>query len=119
MESMTNAKLMRIFVSSTDKFKHEPLYEVIIFAAKRFGLAGATVLKGVMGYGASSPVTSVKFFELSEKLPMVIEIVDTEEKIARFSEIVLSYFEKVRYGGMVTVEDAKIVMYKKGGRPAL
>lgn len=114
MEPMTDAKVMRIFISSTDKLGHEPLYEVLVFAAKRFGLAGATVLRGVMGFGASSPVTSVKWFEISEKLPLVIEFVDTNEKITRFSEEVVSYFNQVRYGGMVTIEDAKIVLYKKG-----
>lgn len=114
MEPMTNAKVMRIFVSSTDKYRHEPLYEVIVYAAKRFGLAGATVLRGVMGFGASSPVTTVKLFELSEKLPLVIEIVDTNEKIEQFSVVVKSYFDQVRYGGMVTIEDARIVLYKKG-----
>jgi PII-like signaling protein len=114
MEPLTNAKVMRIFVSSTDKYKHEPMYEAIVYAAKRFGLAGATVLKGVMGYGASSNVTTVKLFELSEKLPLVIEIVDTTEKIERFSEIVKSFFDEVRYGGLVTIEDARIILYKKG-----
>ena len=81
METGKEAKLMRIFVSSTDKFRHSPLYEVIVYAAKRYGMAGATVLKGVMGYGASSSISSMKFFELSEKLPMIIEIVDKAEKI--------------------------------------
>jgi len=111
---MKNAKVMRIFVSSTDKYKHEPMYEAIVYAAKRYGLAGATVLKGVMGYGASSNVTTVNLFELSEKLPLVIEIVDTTEKIEQFSEIVKSFFDQVRYGGMITIEDARIILYKKG-----
>lgn len=114
MVPMKNAKVMRIFVSSTDKYKHEPMYEAIVYAAKRYGLAGATVLKGVMGYGASSNVTRVNLFELSEKLPLVIEIVDTTEKIEQFSEIVKSFFDQVRYGGMITIEDARIILYKKG-----
>jgi len=114
MVPMKNAKVMRIFVSSTDKYKHEPMYEAIVYAAKRYGLAGATVLKGVMGYGASSNVTTVNLFELSEKLPLVIEIVDTTEKIEQFSEIVKSFFDQVRYGGMITIEDARIILYKKG-----
>ena len=114
MELQGDAKLMRIFVSSTDKFKHTPLYEVIVFAAKRYGLAGATVLKGVMGFGASSVVYSQNVWEFSEKLPMVIEIVDEAEKIEKFTEIILPYFDKIRYGSMITVEKANIILYKKG-----
>jgi uncharacterized protein len=114
IESQTDAKLMRIFVSSTDKFKHRPLYEVIVYAARRYGLAGATVLKGVMGFGASSNISSVKFFELTEKLPMVIEIVDESGKIEQFTEAVLPYFEKIRNGCMITVEKVNIILYKKG-----
>jgi uncharacterized protein len=114
IEPQTDAKLMRIFVSSTDKFKHSPLYEVIVYAAKRYGLAGATVIKGIMGYGASSNISSVKFFELTEKLPMIIEIVDESEKIEQFTEVVLPYFEKIRSGCMITIEKANIVLYKKG-----
>jgi PII-like signaling protein len=114
METGKEATLMRIFVSSTDKFRHAPLYEVIVYAAKRYGMSGATVLKGVMGYGASSSISSMKFFELSEKLPMVIEIVDDAEKIDKFTEILLPYLEKVRYGCLVTVERTNITLFKKG-----
>jgi PII-like signaling protein len=114
METGKEAKLMRIFVSSTDKFRHSPLYEVIVYAAKRYGMAGATVLKGVMGYGASSSISSVKFFELSEKLPMIIEIVDEAGKIDEFTEILLPYLEKIRYGCLITVEKANVTLYKKG-----
>jgi uncharacterized protein len=114
METGKEVKLMRIFVSSTDKFRHSPLYEVIVYAAKRYGMAGATVLKGVMGYGASSSVSSMKFFELSEKLPMIIEIVDEAEKIDKFTEILLTYLDKVRYGCLVTVEKSNVTLYKKG-----
>ena len=67
MEIKGEAKVLRIFISNTDKFKHNSLYEMIIFAAKRYGLAGATVLKGVMGYGSSSVIHSVKFWEITEK----------------------------------------------------
>jgi uncharacterized protein len=114
MEIKGEAKLLRIFISNTDKFKHNLLYEMIIFAARRYGLAGATVLKGVMGYGSSSVIRSEKFWELTEKLPVVIEIVDESEKIEKFTEKILPWFEKLRYGCMITVEKANIVLYKKG-----
>jgi PII-like signaling protein len=116
MQKKTEARLLRIFISSTDKFRHTPLYEVIVYAAKRYGLAGATVLKGIMGFGASRSVSSLKFFEITEKLPLVIEIVDEAGKIEKFTEIILPYFEKIRYGCMITVEKAEILLSKKGER---
>jgi hypothetical protein len=67
-----------------------------------------------MGYGSSSSVSSMKFFELTEKMPMVIEIIDEAEKVDQFTEILLPYLEKVRYGCLVTVEMVKVTLYKKG-----
>ena len=116
MEIKGEAKLLRIFISNTDKFKHTPLYEMVVFAAKRYGLAGATVLKGSMGFGSSSSVHSIKFWEITEKLPIVIEIVDESEKIEKFTEKILPWFEKLRYGCMITVEKANIVLYKQGAK---
>jgi uncharacterized protein len=87
---------------------------VIVFAAKRYGLAGATVLKGVMGFGASRSISSMKFFEISEKMPMVVEIIDESEKVEKFTGIILPYFDKVRNGCMITEEKASIILYKKG-----
>lgn len=114
MEIKGEAKLLRIFISNTDKFKHRPLYEMVVYAAKHYGLAGATVLKGTMGYGSSSTVRSVKFWEITEKLPVVIEIVDESEKIEEFTRKILPWFEKLRYGCMITVEKANIILYKQG-----
>ena len=114
MDIKGESKLLRIFISNTDKFKHTPLYEILVFAAKRYGLSGATVLKGVMGFGSSSAIHSMKFWEITEKLPMVVEIVDEAEKIEKFTETILPYFEKLRYGVLVTVEKANIVLYKTG-----
>ncbi|HAM98469.1 MAG TPA: hypothetical protein DCQ26_07635 [Marinilabiliales bacterium] len=114
MKKTGEAKILRIFISNTDKFKHVPLYEMVVLAAKRYQLAGATVLKGVMGFGSSSVVRSVKFWEITEKLPVVIEIVDDSEKIDQFIEKILPWFEKLRYGCLITVEDAQIILYKKG-----
>lgn len=108
------AKLLRIFVSSTDKFKHVPIYEVLVYAAKRYGMAGATVLKGVMGYGGSSSIASMKFLDYSEKLPMVIEIIDQSDKIDQFFETIKPYFEKTKNGCVVTLEKATVVLYKTG-----
>jgi hypothetical protein len=114
MEITGDAKLLRIFISSTDKFKHAPLYEVVVFAAKRYGLAGATVLKGFMGYGSSSMVHSQKLWDITEKLPVVIEIVDEASKIEGFVETILPYFEKIPKGGLITMENTTIVLHKSG-----
>jgi PII-like signaling protein len=116
METYVEASLMRIFISNTDKFKHAPLYEMIVFAAKRYGLAGATVLKGTMGFGSSSVVRSSKFWEITEKLPVVIEIVDETQNIDAFAEKIIPWFEKLRYGCMITVEKVNIVYYKNAER---
>jgi PII-like signaling protein len=87
---------------------------MVVFAAKRFGLSGATVLKGILGFGASSAISSSRFFEISEKLPMVVEIVDEAEKIEKFTHYILPYFEKAKKGCMITIENTTIILYKKG-----
>lgn len=110
------AKLLRIFISSTDKLDHEPLYQAIVFKAKEQGIAGATVLKGIMGFGSSSSVYSPTSWEINEKVPLVIEILDETEKIEKFTEIILPLFESLNKGCMITLEDAKIILHKKGSK---
>ena len=114
MEIKGEAKLLRIFISSTDKYKHQPLYETIVFAAKQNGIAGATVLRGIMGYGASSAVYSPTNWEVTEKVPLVIEIVDEAKKIEKFIDIILPIFDSIDKGCMITVENANIILHKKG-----
>lgn len=114
MEKQEEVRLLRIFVSSTDKFKNMPLYEVIVFAARRHGIAGATVIKGFMGYGSSSIVHSQKFWELTDKVPMVVEIIDTAEKIDSFMEVILPFFENLLKGGLITLEKTEILLHKTG-----
>jgi PII-like signaling protein len=110
------AKRLRIYISSTDKFKHSPLYEVIVFAAKRYGITGATVLKGIMGFGASSEVYSNKLWEISEKLPLIVEIIDEPHKIDSFFDTIRPYFEKIGKGHIITVDETTILMHKTGSR---
>ncbi|MDD3566971.1 MAG: DUF190 domain-containing protein [Bacteroidales bacterium] len=114
MEAKREAKHLRIFISNTDKFRYSPLYEVIVFAAKRYGMAGVTVLKGVMGYGSSSTVRSMKFWEVTEKLPLVIEIIDEADKVVSFAETIMPYFDKLKTGCVMTIEKANILLYKTG-----
>lgn len=114
METNEEAKRLRIYISNTDKFKHQSLYEVILFAARRYDIAGATVLKGIAGYGSSSKIHSVKFWEITEKLPVVIEIIDKAEKVDRFAERIVPWIDRIRYGCIITVETTSIVLYKQG-----
>ena len=115
MKANGKVKLMRIFISSTDKFKHSPLYEVLVYAAKRNGLAGATVLKGVMGFGASSKmISTIKLWDVTEKLPMVVEIIDEAQKIEYFYKLIEPYFGKIRYGCLITIEEINVALYKEG-----
>jgi len=114
MDIKSDARILRIFVSSTDKFKHDLLYETLVFAAKRYGLSGATVLKGVMGFGSSSVIRSTRFWEITEKLPVIIEIVDEAGKIEFFISKILPWFDKISTGCMITSEKADIVLFKQG-----
>ena len=116
MEANSNAKLLRIYISNTDKFKHNPLYEVIVYAAKRYGMAGATVFKGTMGYGSSSTIMSVKLWEVTEKLPLVVEIIDEADKVEKFFQTIRPYFDMIRNGCLVTMENVEIALYKTGRR---
>jgi hypothetical protein len=106
-----DARLLRIFVGERDKVNHKPLYEVIVRAARDAGLAGATVLRAVEGFGASSVIHKAKILELSEDLPFVIEIVDSNEKIQEFLKIADDLFEKSNSGGLITMETVEIVKY--------
>jgi uncharacterized protein len=114
MENNPDAKLLRIFIGENDKFGQQPLYETIVFEAKKQGLSGATVMRGIMGFGANSKVHTTKLFEISSDLPLVIEIVDTEEKIRAFSITVENLFEQTKSGGLITIEKAEVIRYKAG-----
>jgi len=114
MENNTEAFVLRIFIGSTDQVSQSPLYESIVFQAKKKGIAGATVTKGIMGYGASSVIHSYKFWEVSDKVPMVIELIDEEDKIRSFYETIRPVLESMKYGCLVTMEKASVLLYKSG-----
>ncbi len=114
MEIKTPTVLLRIFVSSTDHIKQDPLCESIVFAAKNEGLAGATVTKGILGYGASSVIHSYKFWEVTDKLPVVIEIIDEEAKVRHFYETIRPQLESMRYGCLVTIQNIEVLLFKSG-----
>ncbi|HWH64314.1 MAG TPA: DUF190 domain-containing protein [Ginsengibacter sp.] len=114
MENNPDAKLLRIFIGESDKAGHQPLYEAIVFEAKRQSLSGATVTRGIMGFGANSKVHTTKLFEISADLPLIIEIVDTEEKIRQFTKTVEQLFEQTKSGGLITLEKAEVIRYRAG-----
>jgi PII-like signaling protein len=117
MENNPNAKLLRIFIGESDRIGQQPLYERIVIDARKHGLSGATVLRGIMGYGANSRIHSTKLFEISTELPLIVEIVDTEEKIREFTGVVENLFELGKSGGLITIEKAEVIL-NKPGRPS-
>lgn len=100
--------LLRIFIGELDKHHHTPLYEAILLRAREMGLAGATVLRGPMGFGAHSRVHTSKILRLSEDLPVIIEIVDKEDKINTF----LPELDKMVGDGLVTLEKVRVITYR-------
>lgn len=100
--------LLRIFVGESDRFGHHPLYEAIVLKAREQGLAGATVLRGLMGFGKHSILHTAKILRLSEDLPMVVEIVDSLDKIEAF----LPQLDEMISDGLVTLETVKVIHYK-------
>jgi PII-like signaling protein len=112
MELTGQSKLLRIFLGEADRIGHDLLYERIIYAARENGLAGGTVLKGLMSYGASSHVHRARLIELSEDLPVVIEIVDRAEKINQFLTVVNGLFDQCGRGGLITMENVDVIYYQ-------
>ena len=103
-------KLLRIFIGESDRWEHKPLYEAIVLKARELGLAGATVLRGPMGFGANSRLHTAKILRLSEDLPLIIEIVDEEAKIDAF----LPVLDTMMGGGLVTLEKVRVLRYRHG-----
>jgi uncharacterized protein len=113
MQVPRNAVLLRIFIGEDDRFEHKPLYEAIVMKARQEHLAGATVLRGPMGFGHSSRLHTAKILRLSEDLPLVIEIVDSEENIEAF----LPKLDEMMGSGLVTLEKVQVLQYGSDQRP--
>lgn len=111
MDAPREAMLLRVFLGEGDRHEHRPLYEVIVLKAREHHLAGATVLRGPMGFGRSSLLHTAKVLQLSMDLPVVIEIVDTEEQIRRF----LPALDGLLQGGLVTLERVQVLDYRARG----
>lgn len=110
MKLPAEAELLRIFVGEDDKYDGMPLYEAVVLEARRQGLAGATVLRGVLGFGAHSRLHTAKILRLSEDLPMLIEIVDAPAKIEAF----IPKLDGMIREGLVTVEKVRVIYYRFG-----
>lgn len=105
-------KLLRIFIGESNRYGRKPLYEWIVQQARSQGMAGATVLRGIQGFGANSLIHTTKVLRLSEDLPIVVEVVDTEDKIEAF----LQTIEPAITEGLVTLEKARVRLYRAGGK---
>jgi PII-like signaling protein len=114
MQLPEDALLLRIYLGESDRWQHQPLYEAIVRKARELHLAGATVLRGPMGFGAASRIHTAKILRLSIDLPLVIEIVDVEEKV----RTLLPLLDEMMGGGLVTMEKVKVLHYRDGTRKA-
>lgn len=113
MKIPENGQLLRVFIGESDRWEGKPLYEAIILKARELNIAGATMLRGMMGYGAASRIHTAKILRLSEDLPVIVEIVDSAEKIA----ILLPFIDEMVTEGLVTLEDIRVIQYRSP-RPA-
>ncbi len=108
MKLPQNGMLLRIFIGETDNYQGKPLYEQIVLKAKELHLAGATVIRGIMGFGAASRIHTAKILRLSEDLPIVIEIIDEESKIFQL----MPFLDETVKDGLITMESVKIIKYR-------
>jgi uncharacterized protein len=114
MEIPKESLLLRVFIGESDRWHRQPLYEAIVLKARECHLAGATVLRGSMGFGKTSRLHTSKILRLSGDLPLIIEIVDSEEKINAF----LPILDGMMGGGLVTLEKARVLSYRTGSVPS-
>ena len=114
MKIPTDGCLLRIFIGESDKWHGKPLYEAIVLKARELHMAGATVLRGPMGFGANSRLHTAKIMRLSEDLPMVIEIVDSKEKI----DELMPHIDQMVQEGLVTLERVQVIKYRANGSGA-
>ena len=108
--------IMKVYSSSTDRLGSRLLYEAIVYKARDAGISGVTVLRGIMGYGLSSHVHSSKFWELTEKLPVVIEMIDRHEKLEEFYSLIASDLSSISKGLLVTIDPVDVKLHKPGSK---
>jgi len=111
---MEAQKVLKIYLSNTDKVEKTSVYETLAFKAQEYKLAGTTVYRGIMGFGSSCDLRTDKFWTFTEKMPIVIEIIDSEENINKYLDAVLPIINEIPKGCLITLEDVKIILRKKG-----
>ncbi|HLB34531.1 MAG TPA: DUF190 domain-containing protein [Chthoniobacterales bacterium] len=109
---LQDAQLLRIYLGESDRWEHQALYEALVLKAKEMGMAGATVLRSPMGFGATSHLHTAKILQLSTDLPIIIEIVDTEEKLNLFIPVL----KEMLPGGLIILEKVKVLHYEAKGQ---
>ena len=114
MNKSDKTGVLRVYVGESDKIHGRPLFEEIVFEARNAGLAGATVFKGVMSFGASHSIHTMKIFALSSDMPITIEIVDNMKKLNEFTTHLNDLMEKSKRGGMITIQELNVVWYERG-----
>lgn len=114
MDTTEKTGMLKIYVGESDRINGRILYEEIVFEARNFGMAGATVYKGVMSFGASHSLHTMKIFALSSDLPVVIEIVDNIDKLDEFTEKLNEMMQQSKRGGLITFQEVNVVRYVKG-----
>ncbi len=113
-----DAQKLKVIIGENDRVYQRPLYEAIVFAAKKYTMAGVTALKGSISYGADSIANNSKGFALSTEAPVIIELVDRPERIKNFAEIASKLLEKSGSGGIIYIEDVHVVQYTQSITPA-
>lgn len=108
MNLSENGVILRIYIGESDKLGGKPLYEAIVLKARELNLAGATVIRGIMGFGAASRIHTVKVLRLSEDLPLIIEIIDTEKNIQK----IMPFLDEVVKEGLITLEELTVIKYR-------
>lgn len=111
MKERGEAKLLRIFIGESEKYKGIPVYEKIVLSSREHGLAGATVIRGVMGFGRNSVIHTSKLLALSSDMPIIVEIVDIIEKIEKFIPFINEIFETSNSAGLITLEKVEVIKY--------
>lgn len=113
MEKISHS-ILKVYASSTDRLGSRLLYEDVVYRAREAGISGATVYRGMMGYGLSSHIHTSKFWELTEKLPVVVELIDTDEKIRKFYNMMSIDLESLPKGCLVTISPVEVILHKSG-----
>jgi len=111
-----DAQKLKVIVGESDRVYQRPLFEAIVFAAKKYKMAGVTALKGTLSYGADSIVNNTKVFNISPELPIIIELIDRNERIRNFAEIAAKLIEKSGSGGIIYIEDVNVLLYTSSAK---